>query len=168
MRTTTTASVAGAVLVAAAASGCLLYDDRCGDESRDVTATARFVEPWDPLAGFVQLQLVQHREREPLEYLWWVVLSDSLKGHIRAARLVDVGREFAVLLTLPVETGGGNEALQGSLGPYEGPTAFATLFDLVRENRVALELQTDVLGREFLRQTLIMVDFDDWSRPHCS
>jgi len=168
-RATVHSPLAGAVLVAAASavSGCLLYDDRCGDESRDVTATTRFVEPWDPQAGYAQLQLVQHREQEPRESMWWLVLSDSLKGHIQAARLVDAGAQFAVLLELPVDSGGGNEALQGEMRPYQGTPEFEVLFDLVRSSRVAIELETDVTGREFLRQTLIVVRFDDWSRPHC-
>jgi len=155
-------------MAACLVSACLLFDDRCGDESRDVNATTRFVEPWDPEAGFAQVTLVQHRTQEPLESMWWVVLSDSLKGHVLAARLVDIDADFAVLLELPVQTGGANEALQGHLEPYDGPTPFEGLFQRVLDGRVALELVTDIDGRELLRQTLAVVGFNDWDRPHCS
>ncbi|MBE0592838.1 MAG: hypothetical protein IH616_10620 [Gemmatimonadales bacterium] len=161
----------GIVLVgtlAFAVSACFLYDDRCGDESRDISATTRFVEAWDPQAGFAQVTLVQYRTREPLESMWWVVLSDSLKGHIEAARLVDTGANLATLLDLPPESGVANEALRGELGPYVGLTPFEELFQRVLDGRVALELVTDIPGRELLRQTLVPHDYSGWGRPHCS
>lgn len=163
---------AGAVLALVGATtllrGCLLYDDRCGDESRDISGTTRFVEPWDAEAGYTQVTLVEHRTNEPLQSMWWIVLSDSLKGRIQQARLVDVATDDAVLLDLPVETGVGNEALRGALQPYEGPTPFVELFDLMLEGRVALELVTDIPGKALLHQTLIPGDYDGWNRPHCS
>ncbi len=149
-------------------SGCLLFDDRCGDESRDINATARFVEPWDPEAGFAQVTLVQYRTREPLESMWWVVLSDSLKGHLKEARLVDIDAEYATLLELPADSGISDEALWGEMQPYAGPTPFEELFQSVLDGRVALELVTDIPGRELLRQTLAPGDYDGWDRPHCS
>lgn len=155
-------------LLAALVSSCLLYDDHCGDESRDISATTRFVEPWDPEAGYAQVTLVQYRTQEPRESMWWVVMSDSLKGHIRAARLVDTGDDLATLLELPLESGVAQEALRGDLAPYAGPTPFDDLFQRVLDGRVALELVTDLPGRELLRQTLIPRDYDGWGRPHCS
>lgn len=149
-------------------SGCLLYDGHCGDESRSISATTRFVEPWDPQAGYAQVTLVQHRTAEPLESMWWVVLSDSLKGHIQAAHLVDTGAGFARLLDVPPDPGAANEALSGDLSPYHGPTPFEDLFQLVLDRRVALELITDLQGKALLRQTLIPRPYDGWSRPHCS
>jgi hypothetical protein len=150
-------------------TGCLLYDDRCGDESRDITATTRFAETGgDPEVGYTQVTLVEHRTQEPLESMWWVLLSDSLKGRIQTARLMDTGNDFAVLLELPVETGVDDQALTGALRPYAGPTPFVELFDFVREGRVALELTTNISGREFLRRTLIPDEYEGWSRPHCS
>lgn len=161
-------AIALLTLEAASLSGCFLYDDRCGDESRSVSATTRFVEPWDPQAGYAQLTLVQHRTQEPLESMWWLVLSDSLKGHIQAARLVDADAGFARLLDLPPNPGFANEALSGELGPYGGPTPFEDLFQLVLDGRVALELITDLPDRALLRQTLIPHPYDGWGRPHCS
>jgi hypothetical protein len=160
--------IAMAVAAAVMVSACFLYDDRCGDESRDISATTRFAEPWDPQAGFAQVTLVQYRTQEPLESMWWVVLSDSLKGHIEAARLVDTGANFATLLELPPESGVANEALRGDLAPYAGPTPFEDLFQLVLDGRVALELVTDIPGRELLRQVLVPRDYNGWGRPHCS
>jgi len=160
--------IAVVALAAAVISGCLLYDDHCGDESRDISATTRFVEPWDPEAGFAQVTLSQYRTQEPRESMWWVVMSDSLKGHIRAARLVDTGDNLATLLELPPESGGAKEALHGHLEPYTGPTPFNELFQYVLDGRVALELVTDLPGRELLRQPLIPLEYDGWGRPHCS
>jgi hypothetical protein len=149
-------------------AGCLLYDDRCGEESRDVNASAEFEEPWDPESGYAQVTLVERRVSEPRESMWWVVFSDSLKGRIGQARLVDTGADFAELVALPVDPGAGSEALSGRMNPYHGPTPFADLFQLKLDRRVALELQTDIPQRELLRQTLIPAVHNDWGRPHCS
>lgn len=156
------------VVTALCCAGCFLYDDRCGDESRSVSATTRFAEPWDPEAGYAQVTLVQYRTQEPLESMWWVVLSDSLKGHIREAYLVDTQAGFARLLEVPPEAGVANEALRGDLAPYVGPTPFEDLFQLMLDGRVALELTTDLPDRTLLRQTLVPRPYDGWGRPHCS
>jgi hypothetical protein len=99
--------------------------------------------------------------------MWWLLLSDSLKGHVREARLVESGADSIVLLELPADSGGGNEALRGRLSPYQGPVPFDDLVQLVLEGRVAMDLGTDAPGREFLRQRLIPGPYEGWDRPHC-
>jgi len=147
----------------------LLWDDRCGMESRTVVVSARFPEPGDPEAGYVQLDLLERDRNNPERSIWWILLSASLKGHILDARLVEThGAAPATLLfEIPAYTGVGDEALRGHPQPYQFPTPFEELFGLLLVNRVALELVTDLPGRQLLRETLYLSYHQDWSQAHC-
>jgi hypothetical protein len=58
--------------------------------------------------------------------------------------------------------------MKGSLAPYAGATPFGILFARMRANQVALVIETDLLGRERLRQLLQVARFSDWDQPYCS
>lgn len=148
----------------------LLWDDRCGVESRTVAVSARFAEPGDPEAGYVQLDLLERDRNNPERSIWWILLSASLKGHILETRLVEIhGAAPATLLfEIPADAGVGDEALRGHPQPYQFPTPFDELFRLLLGGRVSLELVTDLPGRELLREILYPSYHQGWSQAHCS
>lgn len=161
--------VCAAVAVNAACSQ-LLWDDRCGVESRTVVVSARFAEPGNLEAGYVQLDLLERDRDNPERTIWWILLSASLKGHILEARLLETPgtSQPTLLFEIPADTGIGDEALRGQPQPYQFPTPFEELFGLLLRNRVALELVTDLPERELLRETLYLGYHQDWSQAHCS
>jgi len=156
--------------VASAACLQLLWDDRCGVESRSIIVNARFAEPGEPEAGYVQLDLLERDRDNPERSIWWVLYSESLKGHIIQARLLELHGSSppTLLFEIPADTGSAGEALRGHPQAYEFPTPFEKLFSLLRSSRVALELETDLLGRELLREILVLHYYRDWSQAHCS
>jgi hypothetical protein len=158
-----------ALVLANSACSQPFWDDRCGVESRTVVVSARFAEPQDPEAGYVQLDLLERDRDNPERSIWWVLMSETMKGHILEARLLEIDGATppTTLFELPVETGIGEEALRGQPQPYQFPIPFEELWGLLLSNRVVLELVTDLPGRELLRQTLTVGRFQDWSQAHC-
>ena len=158
-----------AVVLGNSACSQPFWDDRCGVESRTVVVTARFAEPQDPEAGYVQLELIERDRQNPERSIWWVLLSQTLKGHIIEARLLEIAGAAppTPLFELPVDTGIADEALRGQPQLYQFPIPFEQLFGLLLGNRVALELVTDLPGRELLRETIVLSRYQDWSQAHC-
>jgi hypothetical protein len=148
-------------------TGCPLFDDRCGDESRSVTALAGFPGPANA-TGFAQVQLVEHRTEEPRQTLWWVVEDSAFTGQITGAQLVLATDPTRVLVDLPVIPGPGQVLLHGELQPYVGPTPFHDLYQDVLTNQVDLVLETTAAGYTRLLLPLRLFESPDWSRPHCS
>jgi hypothetical protein len=81
--------LACAGVVGTAACSQLLWDDRCGVESRTVIVSARFAEPGNSEAGYVRLDLLERDRDKPERSIWRILLSASLKGHILEARLLE-------------------------------------------------------------------------------
>jgi hypothetical protein len=154
-------------MTGSALTGCLPVDDRCGDESRSVTAMTKFPSPAS-MNGCAQVQLVEHRTQEPRQTLWWIIQSPSFGGEITTARLVLTADPTQMLLELPVIPGPDDVLLHGELQPYVGPIRFRDLYQHVLASRLALSLQTTAPGHTQLLLPLRLFDSSGWARPHCS
>ena len=153
--------------LAASATGCALFDDRCGERSKDVGATGRITNPDDPAAGFVQLTLVETESTEPRQSGYWLFKDESLRGHVTAARLR--GPDGGLLVELDVTSSISTDVTySGQLAPYSGVVPFATLYAMVLEGNVTIVLRTDVAGRDSLSTKLGVVHANPWRQPHCS
>jgi hypothetical protein len=153
--------------------GCGVFDDSCGPETRDVTAST--AGSTSAGADHAQVMLTQDRGN-PGSFYWLAQSAAMLPGevdsfplheHVVAARLLDSGDEPALLFELPVGPIEGQPSVGGELVPYAGPISFEALFALVREGRAALELETDIPGGELLIRPLLTVVFRDWRRVPC-
>ena len=153
--------------LAASAEGCALFDDRCGERSKDVGATGRITNPDDPAAGFVQLTLVETESTEPRQSGYWLFKDESLRDHVTAARLR--GPDGALLVELDITSSISTDmTYSGQLAPYSGVVPFATLYSMVLEDKVTIVLRTDVAGRDSLSTRLRVVHSNPWGQPHCS
>jgi hypothetical protein len=172
-----------ALLVALAAlpfAGCGL-DNGCGYESRAVDARAQISAPANPRVEYADLSLSQARGdvpwagidapfATPVRAIGWSVIGVDLHGHILGARLVDARAGGGTLLVLPEQPiVGGTAALASSLSDTPGPEAFNRLHDLLVTGGVAIELDTDLPGRERSRQAFQVTSGGRaWSEPSCS
>ena len=170
-------------LVALAAlpfAGCL-PGNGCGYESRGVNARAQISAPANPHVEYADLSVTQTRGDvpwagldapfpTPVRSIGWSVIGVDLHAHILGARLVDARPGGGTLLELPEQPiVGGTAALAGELLDAPGPRAYDRLFDLVVTGRVAIELDTDLPGRERIRQTFQVTGGGRvWSEPSCS
>jgi len=155
------------------AAGCGSFDDSCGPETRDVTASTS----GSTSAGAEYAQVLLTQDRGGPGSFYWLAQSatmppgevDSfpLHEHVVAARLLESGAEPAPLFELPVRPIEGQAAVGGDLVPYAGPISFEGLFALVQGGRAVLELETDIQGREQLSRPLETVVFRDWRRVPC-
>lgn len=70
-------------------SGCtsLLYDDRCGLESRNVVAFGVMFTTKGDTLGTAQVDLGETQE-EDSQSLSWMIAGERLRGHLTSARLV--------------------------------------------------------------------------------
>ena len=157
--------VASTALLAVAGCGQLFYDDRCGEESRDVSADARILSPDGDSTGYASVSLGEQREGD--KSIWWFVVSTDLRNHIQTARLVASEDTSGVLVELPGVVGGWT-ALEGDLTPYVGPPDFDDLFARAVGDGFTLVLSTDLPARRVVALPLHRSVFNDWGRPHCS
>jgi hypothetical protein len=179
MRFRSTLLVALAALPGAGCGGVL--DNGCGYESRAVDARAQISAPANPRVEYAELSLSQARGdvslargdepfAMPVRAIGWLVIGVDLQAHILGARLVDARAGGGTLLELPEQPiVGGTAALAGSLSDTPEPEAFNRLYDLLVTGRVAIELDTDLPGRERIRQTFQVTSGGRaWSEPSCS
>ena len=151
----------------------------CGYESRGVAARAQISAPAAAHVEYADLTVSQARGdvpwagldapfSTPIRSIEWSVTGVDLHAHILGARLVDARRGGGTLVELPV---GGTAALAGALFDIDAPEprAFDRLFDLLVAGRVAIELDTDLPGRERIRQAFQVTTGDRfWTEPSCS
>ena len=177
MRFHATLLVALAVLSVA---GCGL-DGGCGYESRGVAARAQISAPASPHVEYADLSVSQARGDmpwveidapfpTPVRSIGWLVMGVDLRGHILGARLVDARPGGGTLLELPEQPiVGGTAALAGELLDTPGARAYDRLIDLLVTGGVAIELDTDLPGRERIRQAFQVTGGGRvWSEPSCS
>jgi len=157
--------VASAALLAVAGCGQLFYDDRCGEESRNVGASAHILSAEGDSTGYTFVSFGEQRGSEP--YVWWFVVSDGIRNHIQTARLVASENRSSVLVELPGIVGGWS-AMEGDLTPYVGPPDFDDLFARAVGDGFTLVISTDLPGRGVIALPLHRSVFNDWGRPHCS
>ena len=167
-------------LVALPFAGCLL-DNGCGYESRGVAARAQISAPTDPQVEYADLSVSQARGDmpwveidapfpTPVRSIAWSVIGAELHAHILSARLVDARPDGSTLLELPEQPiVAGTAALAGELLDIPGDRVYDRLFDLLVAGRVAIELDTDLAGRERIRQAFQVTGGGRvWSEPSCS
>ena len=147
---------------------CLVFDDRCGERSRDVGLTGRLPNPDDPAAGFVQLTLVETETTEPRQSGYWLLIDESLRGHVTAARLRGTDGRLLVELEVEPTNPSSQVTYQGQLAPYNGLVSFADLYSRAASNQVTIVVRTDVAGRDSLGALLRVVGSNPWQQPHCS
>jgi hypothetical protein len=171
------------LLVALAAlpgAGCI-PDGGCGYESRGVAARAQISAPANAQVEYADLSVSQARGDmpwveidapfpTPVRSIEWSVIGVDLHSHILGARLVDARPGGGTLLELPEQPiVGGTVALAGELRDTPGPHAYDRLFDLLVEGGVAIELDTDLPGRERIRQAFQVTGGGRvWGEPSCS
>jgi hypothetical protein len=180
MRFRSTLLVAATVLSVASC----LPGNGCGYESRGVAARAQISAPANPHVEYADLSVSQARGDmpwveidapfpTPVRSIEWSVIGVDLHAHILGARLVDARPGGGTLLELPKQPEqpivGGTAALAGELLDTPGPRTYDRLFDLLVEGRVAIELDTDLPGRERIRQAFHVTGGGRvWSEPSCS
>jgi hypothetical protein len=145
----------------------LFYDDRCGEESRHVSAAALILTPEGDSTGYAHISLGE--QRGGVQSIWWFVESTVLRDHIQAAHLVASEDTSSSLRALPGVVGGLTAtALEGTLRPYTGPPDFDDLFARAVGDGFTLVLSTDLPARGVVALPLHRSEFYDWGRPHCS
>jgi hypothetical protein len=180
MRFQSTLLAALAALAALPLAGCIV-DNGCGYESRGVAARAQISAPTNPRVEYADLSVSETRGDvpwagldapfpTPVRAIEWSVIGVDLNAHIQGARLVDAWPGGGTLLELPEQPiVGGTAALAGELLDTPGPGAYDRLVDLLVAGRVAIELDTDLPGRERIRQTFQVTGGGRvWSEPSCS
>jgi hypothetical protein len=147
----------------------LLYDDRCGPESRDVTIAERIRTPQGDSIGLVLLSLSESRVDYFPRSVSWYISGTALRGHIESARLVATEDTGTLLLSLPGGAGEPDIVIEGESTPYTGPTDFNQLFDRANRGGLTVVLETDIPDRRVMALPLLEVaQFNDWGRAHCS
>jgi hypothetical protein len=169
------------VLAVLPGAGCSALDNGCGYESRAVGARAQISAPANPRVEYADLSLSQARGDvpwagidapfpAPVRTIEWSVIGVDLHTHLLGARLVDARPEGGTLLELPEQPiVGGTAALAGELFDTPEPEGFTRLYDLLVTGGVAIELETDLPGRERIRQVFQVTSGGRvWSEPSCS
>jgi hypothetical protein len=149
--------------------GCtsLLYDDRCGPEGRDVTSAARILTPQADSIGLVSLSMGETRQ-EGSRSVWWLIFSETLRGHLQEARVVPSEDPNGLLFSLTGDPGYGDIIMEGELTPYSGPADFNELFLRASHEKLTVLLHTDIPDRPSITLPLQVEQFNDWGRAHCS
>jgi hypothetical protein len=151
--------------------GCtsLLYDDRCGPESRDVTIAERIRTPQGDSIGLALLSLGESRADYIPRSVSWSISGAVLRGHLESARLVASENTDTLLLSLSGGPGEPDIVIEGQSNPYTGPTDFNQLFDRANRGGLTIVLETDIPDRPVIALPLLeVIQFNDWGRAHCS
>jgi hypothetical protein len=145
----------------------LLYDDRCGIESRNVGTGARIRTTQGDSMGLAIVSLGESRADGSRSVSWYISGND-LRGHLQSARLVASADTSSHLLPLTGGPGEPDIIITENLMPYAGPVAFDRLFDLARTGGLTVVLETDISGRPIITLPMQVEVFNDWGKPHCS
>ena len=157
-----------AILALPACSG-LLYDDRCGPESRDVSTADLIRNTQGDSVGFAILWLGEGRADYTPQSVSWSISGNVLRGHINSARLVATENTASSLLPLSGVPAEPDIVIEGNLTPYTGPVAFNQLFDRATRGGLTLVIETDMPDLRVITLPLLqIIQFNDWGRAHCS
>jgi hypothetical protein len=153
----------------------LLFDDRCGPESRETEIGAEIRDAMGMRVGTATIRLVEVRGEEPPRKLHPIIMGPAygslgapLKGHVTRARLMDSAGEL--LFELSVVPGLRDEVLQTTPKPIADGAVFDKLKRRFIDGMVVLDLETDLVGTELerLRTALPLRRAGRWDRAHCS
>lgn len=93
----------------------------------------------------------------------------GLDGRCGLGRVSLVVRESGpVLAELPVDPGVGDLALQSPAFEYTGPVSYDRVFQLAREERLSLVLETSIAETPRIELPLVLYAYHPWSQPYCS
>ena len=159
--------IAALSLSACNAAG-LLYDDRCGAESRSVNIAERIRTVQGDSIGLVVLTMVDSKDETLGQSVYWDIWGSFLEGHLESARLVASENTGTTLLSLSGGPAEQDIILEGRLVPYTGPVNFNQLFERAKHGAITLIVETDLSDRQVIALPLRQIEFDDWSRAHCS
>jgi hypothetical protein len=150
----------------ACSRGPFIYDDRCGEESRDVTTEQRIRTVGGDSMGYATVILGESRAgyREAS----WFIFSARLQGHLQEARLVASEDSSSLILPLTGVPYEPEIILQGEMRPYAGPVDFDQVFSRALAGGLTLVLETDLPGFRVIALPLQVLASHDWSRGHCS
>src|SRR2546423_15470250 len=128
------------------AMGCA-YFTACTYETRFVRAAGLLIENGDTTVG-ANVTVGADRGSIEMKNLDWII-AGSLKGHVTSIDLVDAENPGAVRVPIRVDSpdspliaGGGTTQRGGETSPNLGG-----LYEVVAENRAALEISTDIPSR---------------------
>jgi hypothetical protein len=149
-------------------AGCtsIFYDDRCGEETRNVQSAADLLESQDTVVSAV-LDVGETRA-DGSRSVRWTIGGDNLRGHTQGARLVASEDTSVLLFPLPGGPAEPNLSIEGELMPYAGPVPFDQLFERARRSGLTVIVDTDLPGKTSMVLPLQAVIINDWAQPHCS
>ena len=150
----------------AVASGCGLWNVRCGEESRELSVRGE-VREGDAQIAQATVVLFERRTTHPTQTFGWVISSELLTGHVDRIQLRDSGTG-ALYYDIIVTDSSGRFREFGETVAYAGTVSFAVLLDLLNAGKVRLHIATDLRGRELLTATLGSPERKGWSQPYCS
>jgi hypothetical protein len=155
-------------LVMLGLAGCTgLYDDRCGEETRNVQSAAELLRSQEDTVAYAVLDVGETRA-DGSRSVHWMIGGDNLRGHVQGARLV--ASEDSSVLLFPLSGGPAepNLSIEGELMPYAGPVPFDELFERARRSGLTVIIESDLPGRTSIVLPLQAVIINDWAQPHCS
>ena len=155
-------------------SGCVpvLFDDRCGPETRKTEVRGDFIDPAGVRIGYSVLTLLETRGGDVPRQLNAIFMGPSygdpgpLRHHIVTVHLV--GPADTVLRAFPVEYFNEHEIIKVPPETVHDAAEFDALRRWFRAGEATLLIDTDLPGMQRLRVPLPLQAATGWSRAHCS
>lgn len=146
------------------AQGCAILT-ACTYETRFVRAAGQLIENGDTTVG-ANVHIAADRGSIELKNLDWIV-GGSLKGHVTSIALVDAENPSGVRVPIPVDPASSSFIAAGNTVQRGGETSpsLGGVYELVAEDRAALEILTDIPSRPTISLPLRRTEIQDWYRP---
>lgn len=152
------------LLALALLTGCFLEPRYCGVESREADVRAQISAPGVARIERMDVYVIQSQSDRSALSLHWRLAGVDLQYHVQTLRIMEgaTGIVLVELATYPVEMSGSIPSLQ--LGDRR---AADRLYEMILHNETAVEILTDIPGRERIAQTLEYQSGSAWGRPVC-
>lgn len=146
------------------AQGCAILT-ACTYETRFVRAAGQLIENGDTTVG-ANIHIDANRGSIQLKNLDWTV-GGTLKGHVTSIALVDAENPSGVRVPIPVDPPSSSFIAAGNAVQRGGETSpsLGGVYEVVAENRAALEILTDIPSRPTISLPLRRTEIQDWYRP---
>ncbi|HEX6627343.1 MAG TPA: hypothetical protein VF105_05285 [Gemmatimonadaceae bacterium] len=128
-------------------------------------ATGQLIENGDTTVG-ANVHIAADRGSIELKNLDWVI-GGALKGHVTSIALVDAGNSSGVRVPIPVDSPSSPFIAAGNTAQRGGETSpsLGGVYEVIAENRAALEILTDISSRPTISLPLRRTEIQDWYRP---
>lgn len=161
-------------LAVGAAAGCvpLLYDDRCGPESRTTAARGDILDPAGKRIGTTEVVLTEIRGGPRPRNLSAIFMGPAygdpgpLSRHVEGVRLL--ARGDTLLREFVYRHANQHEIIWVETESVRDAAEFETLKRAVGSGGATVEIDSDLPGMARLRVPLRHPQRSDWSRAHCS